>query len=103
MARTTFIAKCKSVAHAEAPIQSMLIKEGFQLILENGEQVWKCGNGQWMSMKYLKFEFPDETTVHISGWVKSTIGPEQNLAGVIGGLPKKQLLKLIQSLQAAIL
>lgn len=103
MARTTFIAKCKSTAHAQSVIQSMLPREGFQLILENGEQVWKCGNGQWVSMKYLKFDFPDDTTVHISGWVKSTIGPEQNLDGVIGGLPKKQLLKLIQSIQAAML
>ena len=102
MPRTTYICKCRNAANAEIIIQNMLTQEGFQLILENNEQVWKCGNGQWISMKYLKFEFPDATTVHITGWVKSTIGPEQNLDGVIGGLPKKQLRQLIQRIQSAI-
>ena len=103
MARTTFIVNCKSKAYAESVIKNILAREGFNLILENNEAVWKCGNGHWVSMKYLKFNFVDNTTLHITGWVKSTIGPEQNLDGVIGGLPKKQLLKLIQGIRAAIL
>lgn len=103
MARTTFICKCRSISHADATIARILTEEGYSLILENGETVWKCGNGAWVSMKYIKIEFADDTTAHITGWVKSTIGPEQNLDGVIGGLPKKQTLKVIDRLRSAIL
>ena len=102
MARTTFISKCRSFEYAKPIILNTLAREGFSFVLENNEKVWKCGNGHWVSMKYLKFEFVNNTTVHITGWVKSTIGPEQNLDGVIGGLPKKQLLKIIKEIQAAI-
>lgn len=103
MARTTFVCKCRSIAHAESVIPQILTAEGYSQILENGETVWKCGNGAWVSMKYIKIEFADDTTAHITGWVKSTIGPEQNLDGVIGGLPKKQALKVIDRLRGAIL
>lgn len=103
MARTTYISKCRSVAYAEPIIQNMLLKEGYQFMFENNESVWKCGNGIVTAMKYLKFDFVDSTTVHISGWVKSTIGPEQSLDGYIGGFPKKQVRNLIQSIQAAII
>lgn len=103
MARTTFISPCKSISHADPIIHDMLTREGFELILENNEKVWKCGNGAWISIKYVKIEYADDKTVHITGWVKSTVGPEQNLDGVIGGLPKKQLLNFIHKLQAAIL
>ena len=103
MARTTFISKCRSISYADPIIHDILVREGFSLILENNEQVWKCGNGAWVSMKYIKIEYANDTTVHITGWVKSTIGPEQNLDGVIGGLPKKQVLNIIRRIQAEIL
>ncbi len=103
MGRTTFIFNCRSKAYAEPIIQKILAAEGYALILENDERVWKCGNGAWVSIKYIKIEFIDDTTVHITGWIRSTIGPEQNLDGVIGGLPKKQALKVIKQLQTAIL
>ena len=103
MSRTTFISKCRSISYADSVIHSVLVKEGFSQIMENGEKVWKCGNGAWLSMKYIKIEYVDNTTVHITGWVKSTIGPEQNLDGVIGGLPKKQALNIIRRIQAEIL
>ena len=101
MARTTFISKCRSISHADPIIHNILVKEGFSLILENNEQVWKCGNGPWVSMKYIKIEYSDDTTVHITGWIKSTLGPEQNPDGIIGGLPKKQTLKIIRQIQSA--
>ena len=103
MARTTYICKCRSIAHADSVISSILPAEGYEMILENNERVWKCGNGAWVSIKYIKIEYADETTVHISGWVKSTIGPEQNLDGVIGGLPKKQAKKVIDKIRQAII
>lgn len=102
MARTTFICKCKGISHTRPIIEEILQKEGYNLILENDEYVWKCGNGQLIPLKFIKFEFADDTTVHISGWVKSNILPEQNLDGYINGFPKKQVQKVILKIQNAI-
>ena len=103
MARSTFVAKCKNATLANNIIQKVLTDEGYQLMLENNEHVWKCGSGAVIAMRYIKFDFVDQTTVHITGWIKSTIGPEQCLDGYINGYPKKQVRKTIQNIQAAIL
>lgn len=103
MARTTFVCKCRSSAYAAPIMEKILAQEGYNLILDNNEYVWKCGNGQLIPLKYIKFEFVDDSTVHISGWVKSNILPEQDLDGYINGFPKKQVQKVIQKIRAAIL
>lgn len=103
MSRTTFIVKCSDANQAAQVAERILISEKYDRILENGETVWKCGNGLWAAIRYIKLEFPDPNTMHISGWVKATIGGEMNLDGTYGGLPKKQVSKVIKQIQTAIL
>lgn len=103
MARTTFICKCRSVSYAKPIIDKILAEDNYMLVIQNDEQVYKCGNGQLIPMKFIKIEFTDSTTVQISGWVRGNLGPEQNLDGYINGFPKKQVQKTVQRIQAAIL
>ena len=103
MARTTFVCKCRSAAEAKSIIENILAQDGYLLVIQNDEQVYKCGNGQLIPMKFIKFEFTDNTTVQISGWVRGNLGPEQHLDGYINGFPKKQVQKTVERIQAAIL
>ena len=102
MSRTTFVCKCRSISYAQPIIERILTEDGYNLIIQNSEQVWKCGNGQLIPMKFIKFEFVDDTTVHISGWVRGNLGPEQHLDGYINGFPKKQVQKTVERIQSAI-
>lgn len=102
MARTTYIIKCQSAAAAMQTAEKILREEKFDYILENGQNVWKNGNAAWASMRYIRLIPVDNTTLHIEGWVKGTVGGEMNLDGIFGGLPKKMAAKVIQRIRAAI-
>lgn len=102
MSRTTYVFSYTDAGVSEKNIKSILAQEKYEYILEKGEYVWKCGNGTWAAIKYIKYEFVDEKTLHIVGWVKSDVGGELNLDGILGGLPKKQVRAVISRIKAAI-
>ncbi|MBE5787257.1 MAG: hypothetical protein E7324_06920 [Clostridiales bacterium] len=103
MSRTTYIVNCRDAAAANAVAEKILREEKFDYISEKGENVWKCGNGTWAAIKYIKLSIVDPNTLHITGWVKSDVGGEMNLDGIFGGMPKKQTVKVIKRIQASIL
>lgn len=102
MARTIFTGTYSDFQQANAQIQQILSSHNYSQIDENGELVWKCGVGFWTAMKYVKIEFGENNTMRISGWIRPVFGSEQDLKGVVGALPKKQVLNVIQELQNAI-
>lgn len=102
MSRTTYIVPYTNAAICEKNIKSILMQERYENIFENGESVWKCGYGNWAAIKYIKYEFVNRNTMHIIGWVKSDVGGELNLDGILGGLPKKQVRAVISRVKMAI-
>lgn len=102
MSRTTYIVNCSDAASASKIAEKILREEKYDYISENGENVWKCGNGAWAAIKYIKISPVDASTLHISGWVKASFGVEMGLDGVIGGLPKKQVMKVIKRIRSII-
>ena len=102
MSRTTYTVPYTDAAICEKNIKDILAQEKYENIIENGENVWKCGNGTWTAIKYIKYEFVDQNTLYLIGWVKSDVGGELNLDGILGGLPKKQVRAVISRIKGAI-
>ena len=99
MARTTIKIKYTDAQQANQTVERILSSRNYKSICENGEHVWKCGNGFWTAMKYIKVEFSDQNTLMISGWIRAIAGSEQDLQGFAGGLPKRQVMNVIEELQ----
>ena len=102
MPRTTIQVNCGEVSRANAIAGSILSSNKYIQTNENGENVWKCGKGFLTAMKYIKLEFSGEHTLLISGWIRSVGGGEQDLTGVVGAIPKKQILNVMQKIQMAV-
>ena len=102
MARTTYVVNYTDAAVSERNMKKILAEEKYELVCEKGENVWKCGNGVFSSIKYIKYEFVDRNTLHISGWVRSDIGGEFNLDGYLVGYHKKKAREVINRMKAAI-
>lgn len=102
MPRTTIQVNCGEVSRANAIAASILSSNKYIQVNENGENVWKCGKGFLTAMKYIKLEFSGEHTLLISGWIRSVGGGEQDLSGVVGAIPKKQILNVMQKIQMAV-
>lgn len=102
MARTTVKAVCSNPQEANVKIKQILLAHNYKLKEENGETVWKCGVGFWTAMKYMKIEFHENNEIEISGWIRAALGTEQDLSGFVGAIPKKQVMKVIEEIQKAI-
>jgi len=102
MARTTYVFSYTDAAATEASIKKILTEEKYELVFEKGEQVWKCGNGVFTSIKYIKYEFIDQSTLHITGWVRSDLGGEFSLDGYLVGYHKKKVREVINRIKAVI-
>ncbi len=103
MARTVVQMYCRDIQWANQTIANILMSKNYQPIIENGERVFKCGVGFWTAMKYVKVEFAENNTVILSGWIRPVMCGEQDLNGVFGALPKKQVLKVFQEIQNALM
>ncbi len=103
MARTVMQFSCSNAQLAAQKISTILAANNYKPIIEKGENVWKCGVGFWTAMKYVKFEFASENTVVVSGWIRAVIGGECDLNGTAGMIPKKQVLKILNQIQTAIM
>ncbi|MBO5049826.1 MAG: hypothetical protein J6C41_05290 [Oscillospiraceae bacterium] len=102
MARTTYVFSYTDAAATEASIKKILTEEKYELVFEKGEHVWKCGNGVFTSIKYIKYEFIDQSTLHITGWVRSDLGGEFSLDGYLVGYHKKKVREVINRIKAVI-
>ena len=102
MARTTVKAIYNNIQESNKLIEQILLSHNYKLKEENGENVWKCGNGFWTAMKYVKIEVLENNEIEISGWIRPALGSEQDLSGFVGALPKNQVKKVIEEIKAAI-
>lgn len=102
MARTTIRLNCNNPQESYKIVESILISNKYKNINENNENVWKCGNGFWTAMKYIKVEFSENNTLILSGWIRAMGGSEQNLEGFVGAVPKKQIMDVLKQIQTRI-
>lgn len=102
MARTTIKAKYTNFDGLQNRLSSLLQSKGYKNINENNENIWKCGMGFWTAIKYVKIEFAENNTLLISGWIRPMAGREQDLNGIVGALPKKQVMNVIREMQVLI-
>lgn len=98
MSRSCFKFNYISFEKTKKIIENELRKSGFSNKNENGENVWKCGNGILTAMKYIKIEFSGNQEVKIYGWIRAIAASEQNLDGIVAAIPKKQVLKVIKKI-----
>lgn len=89
---------------AQQKASVFLTGSGFkQTTIPTGELVWKKGTGMMTAMQFLKLDYaPDEIT--LSAWIQAGVGSltggEMPLTGVVGAVPKRQLLGVIERLKA---
>ncbi len=105
MSRTRIEVCCTDVEAAKKEITRILVRNNYDPISENGEVVWKCGAGFWTAMKYIKFgifEINGINTVILFGWIRPVLGSEQSLDGILGIIPKKQVLGVIKKIQSTV-
>lgn len=84
-------------------IAYFLQQKGYKNIIENNENVWKCGVGFWTAMKYIKIEFAPNNIMVVSGWIRPIAGSEQDLNGFVAAIPKKQVMNVIREMQTLIM
>lgn len=86
-------------------VRHILIDEGFNEKNINGEICWKKGTGLATAMQYVKVEYSQNEVV-LYGWIQAGVGslagPEMDLNGFVGAIPKKQLLKRLNKVQQAV-
>ena len=102
MARTTIKANYSNFNGLQNRLSHLLQSKGYKNINENNENVWKCGIGFLTAIKYIKIEFAGNNTLLISGWIRPAFGSEQDLTGIVGAIPKKQVMTVIGEIQALI-
>lgn len=106
MARTSIKTSYNcSYEEAERKINSILSQKGFKMTtLKTGEKVWKKGTGLMTAMQFVKVDFSQNEFI-MSAWVQAGIGSvggkEMDLTGVVGALPKKQLMKVLEEIKVS--
>lgn len=106
MSRSTFnISYKRPFEEVQNTIEGVLAQSGFKKIQLNSEEVWKKGTGFLTAMQFIKVEYT-ENEVIISAWIKvgagSLTGGEQELSGVVGAVPKKSLMKVVEKITLSI-
>lgn len=106
MART-IIKTAYSCTYDEAQrrISAILSEKGFKMTtLKTGEKVWKKGTGLMTAMQFVKVDFSQSEFV-MSAWIQvglgSVGGGEMDLTGVVGALPKKMLMGVLEEIKRA--
>lgn len=102
MSRTTIQMRYTDFNSLQSRLTALLQSRGYKNIVEKNEDVWKCGIGMLTAMKYIKIEYAANNTLIISGWVRVILGSEQDLDGFVAAIPKKQVMNLIQEIQAIV-
>ena len=99
MSRTVVNMNYRNFQGLQERIFGLLQSRGYKNIIENNENVWKCGVGFWTAMKYVKIEYAPNNTLVVSGWIRPVMGSEKDLSGTVGLVPKKQVMNLISEIQ----
>lgn len=102
MSRSCYTFHYTSFEETKNLIETALTQSGYSNKVENGENIWKNGTGMMTAMKYIKVEFASDQEVRIYGWIRAIAGSEQNLDGIFGAMPKKQILKVINEIGSSI-
>lgn len=102
MARSTFKVTYTNSEGLQDKLSSFLQQKGYKNITENNERVWKCGSGFLTAMKYIKIEFSENNTLHISAWIRPILGNEQDLNGLLAALPKKQVMDVVKEIHSLV-
>ena len=98
MSRTTIQFKYNDFELTKERINGILKAKKYKNIIENNENVWKCGEGFCTAIKYIKIEYGENNTAYVSGWIRPMVGNEQELKGFVGSVPKKQVRKVINEI-----
>ncbi len=98
--RTIFNFSCSNFEEIQNKIFNVLYMKGYKNINENNESVWQCGTGFWVAKKYIKIEYAANNTLIISGWIRTSLGNDQNLDGFIACVPKRQVKDVINEIQS---
>lgn len=105
MSRTTITVPFKcSFEEAQKKVESVLIRHNFHsMVIKTGENVWKNGTGLLTAMKYVKVEYGQDS-FDLSAWIQVGIGSvgggEMDLNGIVGALPKRQLMKILEEIKS---
>ena len=71
---------------------------------KSDEHVWKNGIGLLTAMKFVKTEYSSDK-IQLSAWIQTGVGniggKEMDLTGVVGAIPKRQLMKIIEEIKSA--
>lgn len=102
MARTTIGIQYRAFPQVRSYIDGVLHSSGYQELMQDNEVIWKKGIGFLTAIKYMKVEFGLNNMVYLSGWIQVVGGTEQDLNGFAAGIPKKQVLNLMQRMQMEI-
>lgn len=104
MARTTLkVTYSCTFDEAQSKVETLLSSKGFRnIILKTGENVWKNGTGMMTAMKFIKIEY-SQNIIILSAWIQAGLGSvggsEMDLTGIVGALPKRQLMKVLEEIK----
>ena len=106
MSRSTFnIGYNRPFGEVQNNINNVLVQNGFKKTNINSEEVWKKGTGLLTAMQFIKIEFSENELI-VSAWIKVGVGSltagEQDLSGVVGAVPKKSLMKVVEKIKLSI-
>lgn len=101
---TLLMCRCRP-EDALSAAELVLSRNGFSRKDYRGEPVWKKGTGLLTAMQYAKL-VPSGNCLLVQGWVQIGVGDaglkEQCLTGMLGAIPKKMLLGVIDQIRAAV-
>lgn len=97
MSRTIIKIPFSDYQQANDVIRSMLSSRGFKERFQDGNQYWQKGQGFLSAPMCLQFDF-SETEITVQAWI-SNLGVESDLSGLVGVVPKRQLLEVIELLK----
>ncbi len=100
--RTKFEVKVENSKKTSEFIVSYLNNNGYYLVNEKDEDVYKKGVGFWTAMKYIKVEVVDAENINLYGFIRPAFGNEQDLSGFVACIPKKQVSDVICKLKEEI-
>ena len=92
------------VSAAFKAAERVLAQNGFVPLHYHGESVWKKGTGALTAMQFVKL-VPAGAFLDVQAWVQIGLGnvglKEQCLSGVVGAIPKKMLLGVLDQILLA--
>ena len=101
MSKSVFVVPCQNPAYTDGQIRQILQRHKYKETQVNGQKAW-CLGGFWAARKWVQFEYrPGQLVIY--GWINSfSYWGESDLKGVVGVLPKQQLLSMIEQIKKVV-